>query len=65
MMENPPFSRYTIIKHHKEMETQGLVSRSIIARTSRGRLKLLYHPTNPLLKGEDTGSPPFSILSEN
>jgi len=65
MMENLPFSRYTIIKHLKEMETKGLVSRSIIARASRGRPKLLYHPTDLLLKGGDVISIPFTTLSEN
>jgi len=65
IIENLPFSRYTLIKHLKEMETKGLVSKSVIARTSRGRPKLLYHPTDLLLKGEATIPIPFSILSEN
>jgi len=65
IMENTPCSRFTILKHLKEMELDGLVSKSIIAKTTRGRPKVLYSPTNLLLKGEDVISIPFIMLSEN
>ena len=65
IMENLPYSRFTILKHLKEMEINGLVSKSTIARTSRGRPKVLYQPTPSLIRGEAMIQIPFSILSEN
>ena len=65
IMEILPYCRFTILKHLKEMELDGLVSRSTIARASRGRPKVLYSPTNLLLKGEDVISIPFFMLREN
>jgi len=66
IMENLPYSRFTILKHLKEMELDGLVSKSIIiAKTTRGRPRVLYSPTNLLLKEEDVISIPFVMLSEN
>jgi predicted ArsR family transcriptional regulator len=53
IMENLPYSRFTILKHLKEMELDGLVSKSIIAKTTKGRPRVLYSPTSLLLKGED------------
>ncbi|MBI2938478.1 MAG: hypothetical protein HYY22_09750 [Thaumarchaeota archaeon] len=65
IMENLPHSRFTILKHLKEMEMNGLISKSTIAKTTRGRPKILYQPTASLLKGEDVVQIPFSTLSEN
>ena len=65
IIENLPYSRFTILRHLKEMEINGLVSKSTIARTSRGRPKVLYQPAASLLKGEAVIQIPFSILSAN
>ena len=66
IMENLPYSRLTILKHLKEMEMNGLISKSTIARSSRGRPKVLYQPTASLVRGDASSIQiPFSLLSEN
>ena len=69
IMENCTFSRYTVIRHFKEMEAQGLILRTSIARPSKGRPKLLYQPTPLLIKGGKGEAEfitlTFSTLKEN